>query len=90
MLWVLICLELFLSSCVSFSCLAVSVFRGGKSLKQSQARFIALLRSSTISSWELLKTVPKYSPQQLVKNDRIAQDLTEHSFAYRLFFFLLQ
>lgn len=93
-LWFVICWELFLSSCVSFGSLVVTFFTspvvGGESLQQSRARFASLCKSSTISSWELLKTIPQYTPQHIqVKDEKIARSLREHSFFYRVFYFIL-
>ncbi|KAL0051560.1 hypothetical protein WJX82_009808 [Trebouxia sp. C0006] len=93
-LWFVICWELFLSSCVSFGSLVVTFFTspvvGGESLQQSRARFASLCKSSTISSWELLKTIPQYTPQHIqVKDKKVARSLREHSFFYRVFYFIL-
>lgn len=93
LLWFLICWELFLSSCVSFGSLVVSFLTspvvGGESFLQSQVRFASLCKSSTISSWELLKTIPQYTPQHIQVKDKMAKNLQEHSFFYRVFYFIL-
>lgn len=93
--WFLICWELFAYSCLSFGSLTFtslnSVLDGGASFQTARKRFVALCKSSTISSWELLKSVPKYSPQHInVKDREIGHNLQEHSLIYRTFFFMLQ
>ena len=82
-------------SCLSCGSLTVtfltSVLDGGESFHTARKRFAALCRSSTVSSWELLKTVPQYSPQHInVKDRQIGRNLQEHCLIYRTFFFMLQ
>lgn len=94
LLWFLICIELTCHSCVSFGRLVVTFVSrpviGKESYQQSWQRFNGLCNSSTISSWELLKTIPKYSPQEIkLKDKKRAKQLQEHSFFFRLFFFTL-
>ncbi|KAL3142991.1 hypothetical protein ABBQ38_003272 [Trebouxia sp. C0009 RCD-2024] len=93
LLWFLICMELSVHSCVSFGRLAVTFLSrpviGKESYQQSYQRFKVLCTSSTISSWELLKTVPKYSPQHIQLKDKRATQLRDNSFFFRLFYFIL-
>ena len=94
LLWFLICMELSVHSCVSFGRLAITFLSrpviGKESYQQSWQRFKVLCSSSTISSWELLKTIPKYSPQHIQLKDTKAKQLRDNSFFFRLFFFILQ
>lgn len=94
LLWLLICIELTGHSCISFGRLAVTFLSrpviGKESYQQSWQRFKGLCKSSTVSSWELLKTIPKYSPQDIqLKDKKTAKQLREHSFLFRLFYFML-
>ena len=94
LLWCLICIELSIHSSISFGGLVVTFLSrpviGKESYQQSWQRFKGLCSSSTISSWELLKTIPKYSPQHIqLKNKKQAKQLREHSFLFRLCYFVL-
>lgn len=94
LLWFLICIELTGHSCVGFGRLAVTFLSrpviGKESYQQSWQRFKVLCNSSSISSWELLKTLPNYSPQEIqLKDKKRAKQLREHSFLFRLFYFIL-
>lgn len=93
-LWFLICMELLVHSCVSFGRLAVTFLSqpviGKESYQQSWQRFKVLCSSSTISSWKLLKTIPKYSPQYIqLKDKKRTKQLRDNSFFFRLFYFIL-
>ena len=93
-LWFLICWELFFSSCISIGSLVyyflTTPLVGGEIFKQSYVRFKTLWRNANIVSWELLKTIPQSSLQQLLHNERIAKQLKEHSVLYRTFYYVLQ
>lgn len=94
LLWFLICIELSLYSFISFGGLAVNFFShpviGKESYQQSWQRFKGFCNSSSISSWELLKTIPKYSPQHIqLKTKKRDRQLRENSFLFRLFYFVL-
>ena len=93
LLWLLIILELFLASSITFSRIVLcclSPLHGWQASREARMQFSALFRDGTITSWELFKTASHYTPQQLAKNARRAKDLKEHSGCYRVFYHVLQ